>query len=121
MESLVPLAGLLLDYEVAYVPASPDSASSLKGILLDVYTVELLAPEMAVTLTRSGTPVMIPTRHTVLKFSCPSVGFHMSDLLSPENVNRRLDLKFRERLDSVGCSWAIRVTHEIVKREGIAL
>ncbi|EGO23800.1 hypothetical protein SERLADRAFT_392261, partial [Serpula lacrymans var. lacrymans S7.9] len=63
-QTLVCLAGLLIDYPIAYVPRSQDQTSFLSNIPLDIYEVILEVDE---NVSRSE------KQHTVLKFTCPSM------------------------------------------------
>ena len=101
-ETVVPLAAILLDYLVAYVPY-PSYPNTLSGIPLDFYEYILTIPSH---------DSMLDLNHSIIKFSCPaSLGEDFTQLI-PENVTRKLAAIFADRLSA---AWAggvtIRVKH----------
>lgn len=142
LETLVPLAALLLDYPVAYVPAQSQGSTGLTHVRLDLYHVHLVYLESAEqssdlkTRKHSAAAVSsLPTRHVVLQFSCPveARGDPLSDSLkdssksdgrcAPETLIRQLKDTFNTRLARAGLSssWMIEIIHDVVERDGIAL
>ncbi|KAI5121088.1 hypothetical protein M0805_008601 [Coniferiporia weirii] len=111
--TLIPLSGFLLEYAVAYVPASPDQTIFLGGVPLDVYECTLL--------TKQPCAKGVPTRHTLLKFSCPAHLGGSCTSLRPDAIVARLNELFRIRLDKAGCDWPIRTTHSVVTQDRVAL
>ena len=61
-ETVVPLAAILLDYLVAYVPY-PSYPNSLSGVPLDFY-------EYILTISSHGS--ILNLNHSIIKFSCPA-------------------------------------------------
>jgi hypothetical protein len=100
-ETIVPLAAILLDYLVAYVPYSsyPDT---LSGVPLDVYECVLTIP---------GHDSRVDLKHSVIKFSCPTLQEDFTQL-KPENVTLKLAAIFADRLSVAGAGGAtIHVKH----------
>ena len=91
-ETVVPLAAILLDYLVAYVPY-PSYPNTLSGVPLDFYEC---------TLTIPGHDSMLDLNHSIIKFSCPASLREDFKQLKPENVTLNLTAKFSDRLSSAG-------------------
>jgi len=86
---MIPVAAILLEYPVAYVPTSGpgDQTTFLSRELLDVYECLLMNAEIG-TLNQ----------HTLLKFSCPNViGIEHTEL-SPQRLIERMKERFIPRL-----------------------
>lgn len=67
----VPLAAILLEYPVAYVPSSSDPEQAtffLSRVTMDVYQCILTWHHSS----KGSTSLPKPIEHTLLKFSCPS-------------------------------------------------
>jgi hypothetical protein len=96
---LVPLAALLLEYPVAYVPSSEASPSSLSHRPLDVYEC---------VLNRG------PDEHVLLKFSCPSD-------LTPASLTEVLNMHFITRADCFLPGWNFSVRHSTVVLDAITM
>lgn len=102
---LVPLAAVLLDFPVAYVPVSAEQTSFLSGVPLDVYECFMHG---------SGS-------HTVLKFSSPcSIGARHPEL-GPERLIIALKAYLQPRLDKVGWAAPLDVVHRIETLDRVAL
>ena len=112
-QTLVPLSGFLLEFPVSYVPRS-DSGTFLCGVALDVYEATIV-PEENCGKTNN-------TRdHTLLKFSSPSHLGRTYDTLAPDSIVEDLDALFRNRLESVSCSWTLRFNHTVITQDRVAL
>ncbi|KAF8158120.1 hypothetical protein B0H34DRAFT_797532 [Crassisporium funariophilum] len=101
-EQAVPLAAVLLDYIVAYVPTSLH-LDMLSGIPLDFY-------ECILTFRGSsdhGKVEQQDINHVVMKFSCPAaIREGGVTQLDPGTITRRLENIFGERLKDIGDSTA---------------
>jgi len=95
-ETVVPLAAILLDYLVAYVPY-PSHPNTLSGVPLDVYECILAIP---------GHDSMANLKHSVLKFSSPTTLRESFTQLKPENVTLKLAAIFADRLGAAGAGGA---------------
>lgn len=106
VETLVPLAAVLLDYPVAYVPsASYDNV--LAGIPLDFYECLLTLPRGdALQNVHAGDTV-----HTIMKFSCPTALKKDLHKLQGDEMKKMLLQMFLARLETIGES-ALRVKVE---------
>lgn len=110
LETAVPLAAILLDYLVAYVPY-PAHLNSLSGVPLDVYECTLVIP---------GHDSMADLKHSILKFSSPTSLQEGFMQLKPENVTLKLAAMLTDRLGTARASGAtIRVEHSSVKADSI--
>jgi len=94
LSNAVPLAAVLLDYEVAYVP--PDTPTGpavfLSGVTVNTY-------ECLLDLLLPGSSV----HHTILKFSCPrALAISYPTQFGSDEIVRRLTAKFGERLAQIG-------------------
>ncbi|KAL4080754.1 hypothetical protein J3A83DRAFT_64378 [Scleroderma citrinum] len=108
---LVPLAAVLVDYPVAYVPVSPAQTVFLGAEPLDVY--EVASPLDTVNpSTRSHD-------FTFLKFSCPQKLADICPQLSQAHLVQRLHDIFTLRLDIIGAS--ITVGHHTETLDRVAL
>lgn len=112
-ESLIPLAGVLLDYPVAYVPVSVHQSTFLDGEPLDVYEVAVDNPSRDF----SSTPVT--SEFVFIKFSCPRRVGEKDSSLSPSCLLLLLKHKFGFRLENIGASVSIR--HYTEKLDRVAL
>jgi len=103
---LVPLAALLLEYPVGYVPLDASHTAFLSNVPLDVY-------ECA--LEDSG------EEHTLLKFSSPQCVGQSVARLAPGEILGRLGDRFQPRLEAVDYSGRLEVRHtqEILPRVGL--
>jgi len=109
-ELMIPIAAILLEYPVAYVPASSDQMAFLSRELLDVYECRLVHVE-----------TQVPNRHTLLKFSCPSaIGVkHME--LSPQELMERTKERFIPRLQKAGDGMIVEIHVSTEKFDRVAL
>ncbi|KAI0729626.1 hypothetical protein C8Q72DRAFT_304915 [Fomitopsis betulina] len=103
----VPLAAVLLEYPVAYVPLDADQTAFLTGVGLNVYECVLTFSQVPGD-TGSGSDR--PYEHTLLKFSCPSRLAGEATTLLPTTLVERMQARFGPRLDAAGCQckWAVR-------------
>jgi len=103
---LIPLAALLLEYPVGYVPLDPNQSGFLSNVPLDVYEF---------VLEDSG------EEHTLLKFSCPQCVGQSITRLVPDEVRGRLEDRFRPRLEVVDYPGRleVRCTQETLPRVGL--
>ena len=90
LEIAVPLAAILLDYPIAYVPPASQDVTSLTNVPLDFY--ECL-------LTFGNEPDGQNTKCSIMKFSSPS-GI-AQDELRPERMVERLQQFFSSRLEDI--------------------
>ncbi|KAK7048051.1 thioredoxin-domain-containing protein [Favolaschia claudopus] len=96
--TLIPLAGVLLGYPVAYVPDSiSESSTFLAQVPLDVYTCHARSPSWT-------------SPHTFLKFSCPAV------LVDREQIVASLMVRFEPRLDELGIRLDVAYSREVMDR-----
>lgn len=100
-ELLIPLAGILLDYPVAYVPMSAQQNTFLPGEPLDVYEVAFKSLSADFS-SSSGTSELV-----FIKFSCPRRVADKDSTLSPACLLRLLEHKFRPRLENIGASVSV--------------
>jgi hypothetical protein len=108
-ETAVPLAAVLLDYAVAYVP-SAGHEKALSGIPLDFY-------ECIVAYHKAGGQ---EATHTVMKFSCPA-GLAQGGPTSSERIIRELQTMFAERLSQSGDeTMAVTVVHTVQTLDHVA-
>ncbi|KAI6042676.1 hypothetical protein EDC04DRAFT_911132 [Pisolithus marmoratus] len=108
-ELLVPLAGILLDYPVAYVPVSAHQSTFLAGEPLDVYEVAFNSPSAGLSSLQGG-------RFVFIKFSCPRRVAEKDSILSPACLLLLLEHKFERRLESIGASVSVRHYTETLDR-----
>lgn len=113
-ELLIPLAGAVIDYPVAYFPAFSTQTSFLEGEALDIYTVSFE------WITKTSDFMLGSGReHVLLKFSCPQVLTSNHTELSPSSMIPKLRVKFSASLERIGA--CISVTHRTETRERVAL
>lgn len=110
---LVPLAGFLLEFPVAYVVPSEQQASGFLGdVPLDVYECDVLRGNNAHASSET---------HVLFQFSCPcNVGLDHEEL-SLGAMSRRVCERFASRLDSLGANATLKVKHYIVTQDRVAL
>ncbi|KAG1715731.1 hypothetical protein ID866_1447, partial [Astraeus odoratus] len=114
---LVPLAAVLIDYPVAYVPISPDETAFLQGEILDVYDVAFRKDALT---HGSDRPSFIDTHEfTFLRFSCPRRLADSCPELSTAYLTQKLKNKFTPRLEEIGAR--VHVSHRIEKLDRVAL
>ncbi|KAF9046596.1 hypothetical protein BJ165DRAFT_1178222 [Panaeolus papilionaceus] len=102
----VPVAAILLDYPVAYVPNSTDGGP-LSNVSLNFYEA-ILTWSSEVTPTKHNKRDI--TQHSVMKFSCPS-SLSEVDHLSPRAITNRLQIMFQERSTANGVDGSIEIIH----------
>jgi hypothetical protein len=101
-ETVVPLAAILLDYLVAYVPY-PSYPNTLSNVPLDVYEYILTIPSH---------DSMLDLNHSIIKFSCPTSLREDFTQLKPENITLKLTAIFADRLSAARAGGAtIHVKH----------
>ncbi|KAJ3539229.1 hypothetical protein NM688_g6397 [Phlebia brevispora] len=88
---VVPLAAVLIEYPVAYIPQAADQSSFLSGVELEVYSC-ILVTDMG----HQDGDATLPDRHTVMQFSCPRTLLPDSDI-----IVEGLRTKFTGRLESL--------------------
>jgi hypothetical protein len=105
---IIPLAAFLLEYPVAYVPASAHQTTFLPGECLDVYDCTLVSEA-------------VPNSHSLLKFSCPhQLGLeHM--VISPVRLMGEMKLRYETRLKDMGCNWIFGIQHHTESFDRVAL
>lgn len=108
----VPIAAILLDYEIAYVPSASDSHTFLSGVPVTTYEC-LLASDN----NHSVQPL------SVMKFSCPTaLETTYPGTLSPEGIMGRVKAKLDRRFVDIGePSLVSTVICETVVHERLAL
>ena len=104
-EILVPLAAVLLEYPIAYVPNSGQK-EFLAGVPLDVYTCRVQNYEHV-------------DLGTLLKFSCPCATGEDIPALTPAALVESMRSKFQPRLDGLGLF--VRVDHRVETLDRVAL
>ncbi|KAF9483475.1 hypothetical protein BDN70DRAFT_799584 [Pholiota conissans] len=107
LESAVPLAAVLLDYPIAYIPST--SSNALSGVPLDLY-------ECVLTFGNSDGATESDVKHnthTIMKFSCPAkMGDKSPDRCLPEKLILQLKELFATRMHLIGDpSTAVDVVH----------
>ncbi|KAH9947567.1 hypothetical protein B0H21DRAFT_321711 [Amylocystis lapponica] len=113
---LVPLAAFLLEYPVAYVPASVDQSDFLADTPLDVYECLLTRSPAKHSSSTPGFP-----EHVLLKFSCPSMIGGANLDLSAARLPDRLRTRFAPRLRRAGFSGTLLVRHSTAAFARVAL
>jgi len=109
-ELMIPIASILLEYPVAYVPVSSDQTIFLSMEVLNVYDCCLMHAEIGP-----------PKKHTFLKFSCPvSIGVG-NLLLSPQNLVDRMKGRFIPRLQKADGCMTMDVHVSTEKLDRVAL
>ncbi|KAF7365187.1 Thioredoxin-domain-containing protein [Mycena venus] len=99
--TIIPLAGVLLGYPVAYVPGADDGAF-LAQVSLDVFACRVRAPTW---------------EHAFLKFSCPAtLAAAHPELLSPTRIVESLKTRFEARLKELGLALIVEHSTEIMDR-----
>lgn len=107
---MVPLAAILLDYPVAYVPTSCDQTAFLSGETLDVYECRLVHPGHS---TVDG--------HTLLKFSCPNATGVEYSYLSPQRLVDRMKERFVTKLQAIDSRITLDINTSTEKFDRVAL
>ena len=107
-ETTVPLAALLLEYPVAYVPSSDIQVRFLDNIPLDVYECTLVTEN--------------DQTHPLVKFSCPSnlAEAHPDDL-GALHIVAYLRGNFQDRLNKSVQGATLRITHSRETKDRFAL
>lgn len=98
VEDAVPLAAILLEYPVAYVPTSSAETSFLSGealVVCECYLEQELTPS--------------PLRHTLIKFSCPNSIAQNNEHLSPRRLAQRLQEHFAPRVGEMGEAVSLKI------------
>lgn len=117
LTDIVPLAAFLLEYPVAYVPASADQTSFLEGVPLDVYQCTFVSRPAG-----SQCPDSTNVEHSLLKFSCPSIVGSVEAELSPPRLVERLKSRFGARLEGeAGLAGSIIVRHHVETHARVSL
>ena len=102
IETIVPLAAILLDYLAAYVPY-PSYPNTLSGVALDFYEYILTIPSH---------DSMLDLNHSIIKFSCPASLRENFAQLKPETVILKLTVMLADRLSVAGAGGVtIHVKH----------
>ncbi|KAG6890622.1 hypothetical protein C0995_006598 [Termitomyces sp. Mi166 len=105
-ESAIPLAAVLLEYPVAYVPTTLDSPF-LSKVTLDVYECILSFGE---------------TVHTLFKFSCPSeLGQQYSHIFSSSQIIASLTDNYLPRICTMAPTVSFEVLHTSQNLDRVAL
>ncbi|KAI0365737.1 hypothetical protein BV20DRAFT_972822 [Pilatotrama ljubarskyi] len=112
--TMVAFAACLLEFPVAYVPASGGSGPFLAGVPLDVY-------ECVLELDDDPRPTGLPEKHVMLKFSCPCIVAETTPELRPEMVVGRLKARFGVRLEQSGFPGRMIVRHSIETLDRVAM
>ena len=103
----IPLAAILLEYPVAYIPQSAPQTTFLSGVDLEVYSCTLIF----------NTPgIVLPARHTFMQFSCPQ-----SILPEVGDLAGKLNEKFTERVSQAGLPCTLEVTSRTKRLDRVAL
>lgn len=119
LSTLVPLAAVLLEYPVAYVPSDDPTTAFLSNELLDVY-------ECVIPLAGGGRMPRGPTREqTIIKFSCPQIMGREYSGLSPKQISKQIGDVFGPRLIEATKgeerSPSMEVRHTTVTLDRVAL
>lgn len=116
IQTLIPLAGLLLEYPVVYIPTSDDQSVFLPGVALDVYQCIMSLDCMHGLEKHKGLK-----GHPLLKFSCPASFGETKCSFAPSNMKAYVEALFRARLHSIEDSWFLEITHSIITLDRVAL
>lgn len=109
LETAVPLAAVLLDYAIAYVP-SAGHENVLSGIPLDFYECILAYHK------EKGQEAT----HTIMKFSCPA-RLAQEGPTSSERIIQELQTMFAERLSHSGDeTMVVTVVHTVQSLNHVA-
>ncbi|KAI0768996.1 hypothetical protein BD413DRAFT_558874 [Trametes elegans] len=112
---MVAFAACILEFPVAYVPTSGENDGPfLAGVPLDVY-------EGVLEANTSVTPVGLPGRHILIKFSCPQHIGRGAHNFRPEAVVSGLKGKLDERLRSAAFPGTVTVKHYTETLDRVAL
>jgi len=106
-QTAIPLAALLLDYPVAYVPEAIEQSLFLSGGSLDLYEGVLHFEDSAIQM------------HSLFKFSCPSLlGHTYTNKLGPSHLLDMLQETFYTRLQDSELKVTLKLLHttEILDR-----
>lgn len=108
---IVPLAGLLLEYAVAYVPDEQSMAASgfMSGVELEIYSCALVWED-------TEGPLDGVSNYTFVQFSCPSSVAQQTD-----DIGGRLHDRFTTRLASAGLDCTLRVSSHTTCLDRVAL
>jgi Domain of unknown function (DUF4504) len=96
-EDLIPLAAVLLEYPVGYVPVSSQQTSFLNDVPLDVYECVLI-------------PHSSGKLETLLQFSCPCA---LAKNLSVDAVKEKLEIRFLPRITAVNLNFGLQIIHHV--------
>lgn len=103
-ETAVPLAAILLDYLVAYVPYH-SYPNTLSGVPQDIYECTLTIPSRDSNLDLN---------HSIIEFSSPASLREDFTQLKPENVTLKLAAIFADRLSAhIADGVTIHVKHNV--------
>lgn len=116
----VPLAAVLLEYPIAYVPAHADQTVFLAGVELDVYDC-VLSFSQAPDGRDTGGDHNGPYEHRLLKFSCPSRLAEEAPNLLPTRLIESMLARFEPRLDAAGCQCSLAVRHATETHDRVSL
>lgn len=105
----VPLAAVLIEYPVAYVPSGDHSGPFLSNVDLEVFTCSLAQDAR-------GAPQAVGPGHTLLQFSCPSSLVH-----EVGDIAGQLEQRFSSRLASAGVPCPLQVSQRTERLERVAL
>jgi len=105
-KDIIPLAAIILEYPVAYVPTSSQQTSFLSGVELDVYECSLALGEKDTT-----------TPHVFLKFSSP----HDLSTNIAFDFQNALTSRFSERCRNAGIGGTVTVRKYQQKFDRVAL
>jgi len=115
-QTLIPLAAFLLEYPVAYVPASSEQTIFLNGVPLDVYECFV---ELHPSFILRGKPAILS--HTLLKFSCPSTLCLENDRLSVAVLKEQLRDRFKSRSENIEEYYRLEVRHDMKTLDRVGL
>ncbi|PFH54056.1 hypothetical protein AMATHDRAFT_95695, partial [Amanita thiersii Skay4041] len=103
-EVSVPLAAVLLEYPVAYVPKATVT-TFFQNIPLDVYECTLTIDSQL---------------HPLLRFSCPVDIGKTHEPLSPDGIQTALQMYFRPRLHDLDHA-SLQVVHHVETHDRVAM
>lgn len=111
MVTLIPLAAVLLDYPIAYVPESESQTSFLSGTPLVVYRCRLVGKPQGDEDNDK--------QHVLLQFSCP-VSLENS-MVSTRKTVSFLEHTFQPRVAQILSKYVLHVDYEHVALDRVAL
>ncbi len=116
LPALIPLAAIILDYPVAYIPASAHQMSFLSSVPLVVYRCYVRIREPAGEKCDD-----VGEQHLLLQFSCPEQLTDASSSLGLDRVVSQLETTFQPRVTQFLPGSTFHVEQEHITLDRVAL